>query len=51
MLDMPVPGSVVSKMAESIPQVYRDRFGRKHRFHRVRYFQLFVIITTVPTEE
>ena len=37
--------------AEYIPQVYRGRFGRKHRFHRVRYFQLFVVITTVPTEE
>ena len=37
--------------AEYIPQVYRGRFGRKHRFHRVRYFQLFVLITTVPTEE
>ena len=24
--------------AEYIPQVYRGRFGRKHRFHRVRYF-------------
>ena len=24
--------------AEYIPQVYRGRFGRKHRFHRVTYF-------------
>ena len=40
-----------TKTAEYIPQVYRGRFGRKHRFHRVRYFQLFVVITTVPTEE
>ena len=39
------------RMAEYIPQVYRGRFGRKHRFDRVRYFQLFVVITTIPTEE
>ena len=43
-------GANINKAA-CIPQVYKGRFGRKHRFHRVRYFQLFVIITTVPTEE
>ena len=36
-------------MAEYIPQVYRGRFGRKYRFYGVRYFQLFVVVTTVPT--
>ena len=41
----------VFQVAEYIPQVYRGRFGRKHRFHRVSYFQLFVVVTTVPTEE
>ena len=25
-------------IAEYIPLVYKGRFGRKHRFHRVRYF-------------
>ena len=28
-------------IAEYIPQVYRGRFGRKHRFHRVTVSQIY----------
>ena len=36
--------------AECIPQVYRYRFGRKHRFHRLRNFQLFDMMKTDQTK-
>ena len=49
--ETPLNSKRIKITAEYIPQVYRGRFGRKHRFHRVRYFQLFVVIRTVPTEE